>query len=430
MADVLIAVMPFAGHVSPVLRAAEALLAAGHVVRVSTGSAYQQAVTAVGAEAIPWSAAPDFDEHDLRATFPEVGRGGPAGLLANVEHVFIRSAVGQVTDLLAEFRRRPWDVLVADSLSLGGALAAERCRTPWASLSVVPLSMPSRDLPPPNLPIAPARGPIGRVRDAALRLVVAGATTGLRRAYRQVREAVGLDPAGVPLTRAFFSPDLILALGVTGLEPPRSDLPRHVHFIGAFPSPDAGPMPAWWPDVLATGRPVVHVTQGTFDIGTPRLLRPAVEALAGRPVTAVVAAGGAVRRPSFPLPANARAGGLLPYRELLPHTAVMVTNGGWGGVLAALSHGVPLVIAGADLDKPMIAAMVARSGAGIDLRTGAPSAAQVGRALDRIDDDAAYRQRAQALAAEFRAHDAARELVDLVGRLLATGGPVRRAGPA
>ena len=62
-----------------------------------------------------------------------------------------------------------------------------------------------------------------------------------------------------------------------------------------------------------------------------------------------------------------RVAGFLPYAALLPRVDLMVTNGGWGGTLAALSHGIPLVIAGGDLDKPEIAARVAWTGAGVNL---------------------------------------------------------------
>lgn len=57
--------------------------------------------------------------------------------------------------------------------------------------------------------------------------------------------------------------------------------------------------------------------------------------------------GGVNRRSTLdtlpPLPANARAAAYLPYDELLPRTAVYVTNGGYGGVQYALRHGVPIL---------------------------------------------------------------------------------------
>jgi UDP:flavonoid glycosyltransferase YjiC (YdhE family) len=62
---------------------------------------------------------------------------------------------------------------------------------------------------------------------------------------------------------------------------------------------------------------------------------------------------------------------------------VLVTNGGWGGVLTALAHGLPLVVGGGDLDKPEVAGRVDAAGVGINLRTGTPTSAAVRAAVDR-----------------------------------------------
>ena len=101
MADVMIAVMPFVGHVAPIAAVARGFLADGHAVRVYTGSAHAPVFAALGAETIPWTTAPDFDEHDLDPTFPALrGRKGPRQMLANVEHLFIRTAAAQSDDLV------------------------------------------------------------------------------------------------------------------------------------------------------------------------------------------------------------------------------------------------------------------------------------------------------------------------------------------
>lgn len=428
MADLLVTAMPFTGHVAPMARAVEALTAAGHRVRVYSGARFAAAFAASGAEFVPWQRAPDFDEHDLPATFPRVGAGGPIGMLANLEHVFLRSAIGQAADLAAEWRRRPWAAVLADSLALGGALAAERAGTPWATLSVVPLSMPSRDLPPPHLRVAPAAGAAGRARDAALWAAVRLATTGLRRSYRQVREAAGVAPAGRSFEWAFSSPLLALATGVPGLEAPRRDLPLHVHFIGAFAPPPIAEVPRWWPSLRDSRRRIVTVTQGTFDTDAARLVAPALHALASfdADIVATIRLTAGAR---IELPPNAHVADRLPYGELLPRTSLMITNGGWGGVTAALACGVPLVVAGADLDKPAIAAAVASAGAGIDLRGGAPSAALIREAVDTLDRLPGYRERARRLGAEFARYDAAALTVASMGRLLRSGGPMRRASP-
>ena len=433
---VLLTVMPFTGHVGPVRAVAAELVARGHQVRVHTGSRCAAPFTALGARVLPWTAAPDFDEDDLTATFPALaGLRGPRQLLGNLEHVFLRTGAGQLEDLRAAWQQEPWDVVLGESTSTGAPLAAEATGTPWASLSLVPLSLPSRDLPPPGLGLRPWPGPVGRARDAALGAVTGLASRGLQRAWQETRVAAGLPGPAGPVMQLWLSPHLVMATGVPSVEHRRSDLPPQVHFVGRVQAPPpaaAGPLglPPWWPDVEGADVPVVHVTQGTYNTDPDDLLRPALEALAGEDVLVVAATGSAARSElPFPVPANARVTGLLPYDELLPRTAAVVTNGGWGGVLATLAAGVPLVVAGGDLDKPEAARRVAASGAGVDLRTGSPRPAAVGRAVREVLHEPRYREAAARVAAQLADRGGQREVVDLLERLVATGRPVLRAAP-
>ena len=423
MADVMIAVMPFVGHVAPLAAVARGFLADGHAVRVYTGSAHAPVFAALGAETIPWTTAPDFDEHDLTPTFPALrGRKGPSQMLANVEHLFIRTAAAQSDDLVTAWAERPWDVIVADNLSLGARLASERTGSPWVTVAIVPLAIPSRELPPPSLGIPPARGPAGRLRDAALRRLLPLATRGMRSAYLEQRELCGLPVAERSFDDAWYSPDLVCASGVPELEYPRSDLPGQVVFVGALTTPPraTGELPAWWSEVVEPAASVVHVTQGTLNVDPHDLIEPAMGALGRQDVTLVVTTGRADAPDlPFPVPPNARVAGLLPYGELLPSVDVMITNGGWGGVLAGLAHGIPLVIAGGDLDKPEIAARVAWAGAGVNLRTGTPSARRVLEGWRRVASTPSYRENARRIAASLAGHDGPAEVVAHTMALLA-----------
>lgn len=134
----------------------------------------------------------------------------------------------------------------------------------------------------------------------------------------------------------------------------------------------------------------------------------------------VVATTGVTGRDTLPfeVPSNVRVAGLLPYDRLLPRVDVMITNGGWGGTLAALGHGVPLVIAGGDLDKPEVAARVAWSGAGVNLRTGRPSAAAVRRGYERVRADASFRASAARVASALSAAGGTTRAADLLETLL------------
>lgn len=392
--------MPFAGHVRPMAAVAAALLERGHRVTAYTGAKYTDAFARLGCETVPWSAAQDFDDAHLADTFPETGRGGTRGLIANVRDVFIGTAAGQVGDTRAAHAATPFDAIVGDVLAVGAGLCAELLALPWATVSLVPLSMPSRDLPPAIVQ-TPGRGALGRARDALLRLMVPIFTAPLDRPYREVRESLGLG-AGRRFDTALYSPTLVIATGCPSLEFPRSDLPASVSFIGRLALPPEGEphaTPEWIDELTDDVRPIIFVTQGTLDTDPTDLLLPTLTGLADAPVWVVGTTAG--RAVAAEPPANARLVDFMPYEQVVPRAAVGVTNGGWGGVLEMLSMGVPLVVAGGTIDKPQIAARVAWSGAGVDLRTGRPRPAKVRAAVWAVRRDLRFKERAVAISEEL-----------------------------
>ncbi|MDW4574339.1 glycosyltransferase [Microbacterium sp. M3] len=416
MARFLLSAMPFTGHVTPLLAVAGALVERGHAVRFHTGAAFRARVEASGAVHVPWREAPDFDENDQGATFPRVqGRKGLRQVFINLEDLMIGTAPAQVADLQAEWDREPWDALAADEISVGAALFAARSGCAWATIAVLPLAVPSGQGPPSGMGIMPGRNPLTKTRDAALRALAPLMMRPLTGPLVRARTAVGLAPDPLTFAQTVFSPQRVLASGSPLLDYGRTDRPPHLDFVGVLTQPPSGPapLPDWWGDL--DGRTVVHLTQGTQNIDPSDLLRPALEALAHRNLLVVVSTGvrGRDELP-FPVPGNARVAGFLPYDQLLPRTDVVITNGGWGGTLRALSHDIPLVIAGGDLDKPEVAARVAWSGAGVDLRTGTPTAAHVARGFERVSHDPSMRGAAARVGAQLRSEGGAQAAARLL----------------
>jgi UDP:flavonoid glycosyltransferase YjiC (YdhE family) len=174
-------------------------------------------------------------------------------------------------------------------------------------------------------------------------------------------------------------------------------------------------VPVWWHEIDAARVPIVLVTQGTLATDPRELIQPALVALAGEPVLVVATTG---RADALVVPANGRVASFIPYELLLPRVAAMVTNGGYGGVQMALAHGVPLVVAGGSEEKPEIAARVAWSGAGIDLRTGRPKPRAIRKAVRAVLDDGRYVAAARALAGEMSRHDAPARGAELIEELI------------
>ena len=109
----------------------------------------------------------------------------------------------------------------------------------------------------------------------------------------------------------------------------------------------------------------------------------------------------------------------IPHDVLLPHVDVMVTNGGYGAVQRALMTGVPLVVAGNTEDKPEVAARVEWVGAGVNLRTGTPSAGAIRRAVRDVLDDEAYRRAARRLKQAYAHRDGITAIATLVDEVIA-----------
>lgn len=405
MARVLICVLPAQGHVGPTLPVAEALVRAGHAVQVLTGRRYIDAFAAVGADAARLPEEADFDE----GHFPE--REGLQGLrLARADLTGFVTRMGpQLMAIDGLLETRAIDVVLCDPLLMAGLpLTMRRRRPPVLVLGFVPLAVPMPGLAPPRTLVDRARNLAMTATTHALMRPVQAA------AVREVRSLTGRAPEVMFMDWPLGS-DGVLQLTCPGFEPPR-ELPVPVDFVGPLSASGAEQhsLPPWWPD-LDGDNPIVLVTQGSVANDLDDLVRPTLNALADEEILVVVSTGG-TDLPASEVPANARIAESLPYDELLPRCALMVTNGGYGGVNHALRHGVPLVCVGATEDKPAVVERVRWSGAGVGIMRPRVSTRAVGKAIRRVLREPRYQARAQALAEEISTCPGTGGVVDAVER--------------
>ena len=430
MSSLLLCSTPVHGHVTPLLAVARHLVASGHRVRFLTGRRYRDAVEATGAE---WLALPDeadFDDSDVNASFPgRVGRSGPDGIRWDMREIFLKPAPAQLAAVDAAIAAEPVDAIIVETMFIGSLLFLARGgqRPPLITLGIVPLGVRSRDTAPFGLGVRPMPGPVGRVRNRVLGFVAGNIIFGpvQKDAVAIVKEATGADLT-VPFLESSALADALVQFTVPSFEYPRSDLPRHVHFVGPVSRTTASTseLPPWWDD-LTSGKPVVHVTQGTVaNADFAELIDPTIEGLADEDVLVVVSTGGR-EVPDRSYPANVRIAPYLPYDRLLPLTDVYVTNGGYGGVHYAMEHGVPIVVAGRTEDKVEVSARVAWSGVGIDLRSNRPTSAAVRTAVRRVLAEPSFRQRSAAIGQDILASPGLDGLATVLAQVIARGPGVR-----
>lgn len=432
MARFLFATQPITGHVLPALPLVRALVARGHEVAWYVGARFRERVEAIGARFVPYQRAYDYDDRDYNAAFP--GRAK----LANLEQIkfdfvnlFMKQIGPQHQDLASFQATFGADVTVGDPSVEATFALHRRGGPPNAVYNITCLGIKGRDVAPFGLGLLPDSSPLGRLRNRLLgelasRVIFHAASNEYAAQLRS------LDLPAKRFEGVLLSPYLFLEPSVPGFEYPRSDLPPQVHFIGALlpDAPDGLAQPAWWDEAVQRRRPVVLVTQGTVATDSTELIRPTLLGLADEAML-VVAAG--VADPTQlgleRIPSNARVEAFVPFKALMPHVDLFITNGGFGGVQYALSHGVPIIAGGTTEDKPEVGNRVAYSGVGINLRTSRPTAEQVRAAVRTVMGDGRFRESAKRIAGELARYNAAQTGAALLEQLAATRQPVLRTAP-
>ncbi|HUC38233.1 MAG TPA: nucleotide disphospho-sugar-binding domain-containing protein [Acidimicrobiales bacterium] len=417
MSRFLFATYPSPGHVGPAAAVVEELTGRGHEVRWYTGHRFAEVVAQAGARLCVMAEALDWNYEDLDAIFPR--RAELKGLKQNqfdLSELFVRPLRQHLAALKALLVEEPAEVFVSHTIFYGGGWLHEMGGPPNATLGDSCLAYPSRDAAPYGMGLAPRSGFVGHLRNRAFDAI--GRATVLApvaKAAREVRGDLGLPPIPIRGLEFGLSKYLHIQLCPAGFEYPRSDLPPFVHFVGAPqpPIPTEFDPPSWWPRLLDSKR-VVLVTQGTIATDPANLLAPALEGLAGRDVFVIATTGGADPAALGDPPPNAVVERFVPYAALLPHVDVMVSNGGFGSVQLAITHGVPMVVAGTTEDKKEVTAHVAWSGVGINMRTNCPSPEAVAEAVERVLNESTFRDRTLALKAQVGDTNPAKKAADLL----------------
>lgn len=347
---------------------------------------------------------------------------GLAQLNFDIGHTFTDPVPDQHSDLQRLLGDSPGAVVVTDQLFLGAwptLLGAPGVRPRrLVAVGVLPLYWGGRD----STPFGPAAAGPGQDQQQANLSANAQIREALAEGQGRLARVLadcGATTRPVPflLDGMASVPDVLAQLTASELEFPRSDAPPGLRFVGPLPAPepaDGWSPPPWW-DQLTTDRPVVVVTQGTLaNTDLSQLIEPTLRALAGEDVVVVATTGRDTTDLGIPVPANAHVATYIPYSQLFPRARLLITNGGYGATQQAITHGMPVIVAGATEDKPAVAARVARLGFGRDLATDTPTINQIRSAVTSLLADESTMKRAAELATAFARSDAFGSITNLV----------------
>jgi UDP:flavonoid glycosyltransferase YjiC (YdhE family) len=387
------------GHFLPLVPTALAARAAGHDVTFACPAPLHDRVLALGLKHVEAGLDPERSPeiHEHRRYIRSVPLAERREY--NLANLFARlHAPPMLEDLMRALADNPPDVVVRESLELGGLVFAEAQGVPHASVEVGALFAHERFRPT----LAPRL-------DA-------------------LRATVGLEPN--PELSALYR-YLHLSFVPPSYQEPDAPLPPATRTLR---HPDAervtSPSPPEWLEGLPA-RPTVYATLGT-EIPHREGLYPGpflaiLEALRNEPVNVVLTVG---RQPGPEVlsgaPENARVGAFLPQALVLPHCDLVVAHAGHGTVMAALAHGLPMVLLPFIADQPDNARRCARLGVAEVITPDELTPERLRTAVREVLGNPSFRMKAEGLRAEMEALPPASWAIDLLealaeGRPLPTG---------
>jgi MGT family glycosyltransferase len=420
MAKILIATVPLTGHVNPGLPLAKILVERGHEVVWYCGKNFIERIESTGAKFTPYKLAKDYNDSTISKKHLGVTK---IGALRQGIYYFKTVFYGQMNlqskdleEIIASF---PADLILTDWMFMGAISLAEKKKIKWAIYSNSPVFYLSDDAPAPGGGLKPDDSNYGRHRNRIVNWLTKNVLFApVQRFLNKEREAVGMS-----VVKEFFLDhnvnicNLFLQFATEKFEYRRSNLPEHVHYVGPIPPPVTLEMDFDWWHKLEGDKPVVFITQGTLDTDNiNKLVIPSLKALKDMDMVLLVTTAGKDTRllkKEFDYP-NIIIEEYIPYTRVMPFVDVLISNGGYGGVLNALSFGVPVVIAGNSEEKRDVATRLEYSGAGLNLKTGTPGTKKIIDAVKKLMSDPGYRQKALEIKADFDKHDAVMESVLLI----------------
>ena len=380
MARYLLVAWDGAGNLVSTAAVARSLCERGHDVRLLGHRSINERLGAHGWRFRPFKHTLDFDSTKAFDVDAEM-QTAPGALWFN-------GAVGR--DVVEELEREPADCLIVDCMLGAGLSAGHAAGVPTVALFHTPYSGfragPLVDL------LAPSIGVLNTGR-AGLGL---GPVDGLA----DVHDSCALCVVAAPRE---FDVDM--------------PLPANVRYVGPML---AGPPLLASADHLEIGdaaEPLVVVSFSTSYQAQAPTVQRVVDALADLKVRVVVTIGPSVPAGAVRPRANTTVTGFVPHDRLLPYASLVISHGGLGTVMAALSHGVPMLCVPMGRDQFFNASRVQALGAGtmIGPDSDADTIADAVRGL--LDERSAAHEGAKRMAAVLSGCGGASEAADEIERV-------------
>jgi UDP:flavonoid glycosyltransferase YjiC (YdhE family) len=362
---ILFTYMGGSGHFTPLAPIARAAEASGHDIAFLALPGTAAQVRAAGFHAIV--AQYDSSYADERTALHERANALPT--IAEREDLLLREGFAglharrHVPNVLRACAEWQPDLIVREEVDFGSAIVAERLGIPYATLLIIAAGSLVRE-PLVVEPLNALRAEHGLPPDPELKM--------LRRypvlhpfPYRFRDPAFPLPPSSIPLRPLGLAP----AAGET--------------------------LPEWV--ARLSDAPLIYFSLGTeFNEERQELFAPVIAGVRELPVNLIVTVGRNLDPAAFgPQPPNVHIERFITQSLLMPRCAVVITHGGSGTIMGALSEGVPMVVIPLGADQPQNAARCAALGAGRVVIDTDVTPESMREAVEDVLTDPSYRTQAQ-----------------------------------
>ncbi|HEY0677894.1 MAG TPA: glycosyltransferase [Chitinophagaceae bacterium] len=408
---ILFANVPADGHFNPLTGLAMHLKSIGCDVRWYTGERYAGKVKSLDIPYYPFRKAREIDPETFDRDFPERAKikGVVGKLNFDMINIFILRGPEYFADISEIYKNFAFDLLIADVAFSGIPFVKNKLNVPVISVSVFPLMETSKDLAPYGMGMTPAKSALGKQKQHILRFLSDKILFRKpNKLMRQLLKEYDIKASGNIFDMLIRQSSLVLQSGSPGFEYRRSDLGKNIRFVGALlPYSKKRRQSAWFDERLNTFKRVVLVTQGTVERDTAKLLEPTLEAFKNSGFLVIVTTGGSGTddlRKKFPQ-TNFIIEDFIPFNDVMPYCDVYITNGGYGGVMLGIEHGLPMVVAGVHEGKNEINARVGYFRLGVNLKSEMPSPAQIRAGVEAVIADPQYRENVMNLKIELSTYN-------------------------
>ncbi len=405
---ILFACVPGDGHFNPLTGLAKHLQSLGCDVRWYASYVYEKKLGNLGIHHYKFTKAKDVPSEKIDEVFPE--RKNIKGMIKKLNFDMINYFILRSTEYVADIQdiNKEWkiDAIVADCLFSAIPFVESTFKVPVLSIGVLPLVQTSKDLAPAGLGMEPAPGIGGRIKHELLKMMANKVLFKKPNAlFFSLMKERNIPPSASNVFDAMVnSSTLLLQSGTPSFEYKRSDLGKNIRYIGAvLPYSSKRDGIRWYDPRLNECKTVILVTQGTVEKDTSKLLVPTIEAYKDTDKLLIVTTGGADTeklKSRYPHK-NVIIEDFIAFDQVMPHAHVFISNGGYGGVMQGIQHGLPMVVAGVHEGKNEINARINYLKYGINVGTETPTPQQVTAAVNKVTTDATYRNNVTRLRDEF-----------------------------